>query len=453
MQKQKNVFIQTFGCQMNKLDSELSLGLVRETGYGIATEIGDADIILYNTCSVRAHAEEKVYSHIGALKARKLREPGLIIGVLGCMAQKDGKQVFKRSPHVNLVIGTRMLHKLPDILRSAEECEEHILAVDKDQFFSIPRFVNGHDNGFQNYVSIMRGCDNYCTYCIVPYVRGSEVSRKIDDIYSEVYQLADHGCREVTLLGQNVNSYGKGLDDGSNLARLLQKIGKIDKLERIRFVTSHPKDVTKELLEEMKNNPKICRYLHLPAQSGSDKILQKMNRKYTSKHYKDLVANARKIMPGISISSDFIVGFPGENDADFNETVELLNDVRFFNCFVFKYSPRKGTVASRLKDDIEEKIKKDRNQILLNLQKKISLEENTKLIGSNFDVLVERLNTKTFAPKSTDKPEESFQGNFMGRTKYNHIVIFSGEDSIIGKTVSVKIDNATEFTLYGKQLN
>ena len=452
MQKQKNIFIQTFGCQMNKLDSELSLGLLQKSGYGIATDIGSADIILYNTCSVRSHAEEKVYSHIGALKARKLREPGLIIGVLGCMAQKDGKKVFKRSPHVNLVIGTKNLHKLPDVLRSAEEGGEHILVADKDQFFSVPRFVNEHDNSFQNYVSIMRGCDNYCTYCIVPYVRGREVSRKIDDIYSEVRMLADHGCREVTLLGQNVNSYGKGLDDGSNLAKLLQKIGTIDKLERIRFVTSHPKDVTLELLQEMKNNYKICKYLHLPAQSGSDRILQKMNRKYSGKYYKDLVANARRIIPGISISSDFIVGFPGESDADFSETVALVNDVRFFNCFVFKYSSRNGTVASRLEDDVAEEKKKDRNQILLNLQKKISLEENKKLTGCDFDVLVERLNTKTFAPKSTNESEESFRGNLMGRTRYNHIVIFSGEENVIGKTVQVKIDNVTEFTLYGKQL-
>ena len=450
--KHKKVFIKTFGCQMNKLDTELSSGLLINSGYQIVDDINSAGVILFNTCSVRGHAEEKVYSHIGALKARKLKEPGLIIGVLGCMAQKDGKGIFNRAPYVSLVCGTRMLHKLPDFLNLISENKKQIIANDKDQFFSIPRTVN-HKNRLQEYVSIMRGCDNYCSYCIVPYVRGNEISRDITSIENEVKILVKNGCKEVTLLGQNVNSYGKNLNNGENLAMLLETISSIDKLERIKFITSHPKDMSTELLKAIKNNHKVCKYLHLPAQSGSDKILQKMNRKYTSIYYRKMIDSAREIIPDISISSDFIVGFPGESDNDFEETVRLISDVRFSNCFVFKYSSRKGTAAAlKLKDDIAENVKKERNNILLNLQEKISSEENKKLKGDVFDVLVEKLNSKGFNSNTINNRINLFSGNLFGRSEYNHIVVFNGDKELIGKIAKVEILDSTSLTLFGKHL-
>ena len=451
--KKASVYIKTFGCQMNKLDSELFTGLLLDAGFKMVDDIDSAGIILYNTCSVRGHAEAKVYSHIGVLKGRKQREPELIIGVLGCMAQNDGGKVFKRTSLVNLVCGTKVLHKLPDFLKSIADNGKRILAVDKDQYIPIPRSANHRSNNSQANVSIMRGCDNYCTYCIVPYVRGNEISREMEDIANEVKMLVKVGCREVTLLGQNVNSYGKGLGNGKNLTTLLRTLSTIDKLDRIRFITSHPKDVSIDLLKEMDDNPKVCKYLHLPAQSGSDKILKKMNRKYTSSYYTELVDIARNMMPDISISSDFIVGFPGESDDDFDKTFRFIEDVRFFNCFVFKYSPRKGTVALKFDDDVTENKKKESNHILLDLQKKISNEENRKLIGRDFDVLVEKLNAKAFTSKPINNSRNSRSGNLVGRTEYNHIVTFEGDDSLIGKIARVEILDSTALTLFGKQLN
>ena len=450
--KKPSVYIKTFGCQMNKLDTELFTGLLLNAGFEMVDEIDSADIILYNTCSVRDHAEAKVYSHIGVLKGRKLKEPELIIGVLGCMAQNNGKEVFKRTSLVNLVCGTKALHKLPDYLKSIADNGKRILAVDKDQYIPIPRSANHRSNSFQANVSIMRGCDNYCTYCIVPYLRGSEISREIADITNEVKMLVEGGCREVTLLGQNVNSYGKGLDNGRNLAALLKTLGSINKLDRIRFITSHPKDVPIDLLKEMKDNPKVCKYLHLPAQSGSDKILKKMNRRYSSSYYKELIDTARDMMPDISVSSDFIVGFPGESDDDFDKTCRFIEDIRFFNCFVFKYSPRKDTVALKFKDDVTELKKKERNNILLDIQEKISNEENRKLIGKDFDVLVAKLNSKAFTSKSINNSNNRLSGNLVGRTEYNHIVTFEGDDSLIGKIARVEILDSTALTLFGKQL-
>ena len=444
-----NVFIQTFGCQMNKLDTELFTGLLIDNGYKIVNNIHDAGIILYNTCSVRGHAEEKVYSHIGALKSRKREEPDLIIGVLGCMAQKEGGKIFSRSPQVNLVCGTRMFDKLPDILRSIPNNGKHVLAIEENQDFSIARTGNYNVNSFQAFVSIMRGCDNFCSYCIVPYVRGAEISREIDDIVNEIKMLVENGSREVTLLGQNVNSYGKGLKNGTNLAVLLRTISSIDKLERIRFITSHPKDMTKDILEAINELPKVCKYLHLPAQSGSDQILKKMNRKYTSGYYRDLVNQAAELIPDISISSDFIVGFPGENEDDFQKTFKLMEETRFFNCFIFKYSPRTGTTASKFPDDVPEKTKKERNRILLDLQKNISKDKNRKQIGKTSNVLVEKLNTKALTARPDEIRERNLPGNLFGRNEYNHIVIFDGTKDIIGKFVKVKIDDATDLTLFG----
>lgn len=451
VQNDKSVFFQTFGCQMNKLDSELSTGLLVSHGYSIVNDIDDANIILYNTCSVRGHAEEKVYSHLGALRKRKVREEGLIIGVLGCMAQKDGKKVFNRAPYVNLVCGTRMFHKLPEFLDSILLNGKRILATDEDQYVSIPRPAE-QNAGFQSFVSIMRGCDNYCTYCIVPYVRGRETSREIEAIVDEVKMVVDNGTREITLLGQNVNSYGKGLKNDVDLAVLLETLSSIEKLDRIRFITSHPKDMSEGILKVIRDNPKVCKYLHLPAQSGSDRILSNMNRKYTSTYYRDLVSLARQFIPDISISSDFIIGFPGESDRDFDETIKLVEDLKFFNCFIFKYSKRTGTVAAKLEDDVPEKVKKERNRILLEIQEKITRENNINQIGKTFDVLVEKQNSKDISLNLKNVKTGRLNYNLFGRTEYNHITIFDGENDLIGRFAKVEIVEATNLTLFGKQL-
>jgi tRNA-2-methylthio-N6-dimethylallyladenosine synthase len=442
---QTKVFIKTYGCQMNKLDSELSIGLLAKSGYAFAEDVKDADVILLNTCSVRDKAEHKVYSQLGSLRDQKEKNPKLILGVLGCMAQNEGDRIFKRMPHVNLICGTRMFSKLPELLEEINGTNKRILAVDEDGEVSFDRLVTQRQNRYNAFVSVMRGCDNYCSYCIVPYVRGREFSRPVTDIIDEVKRLADDGCKEVTLLGQNVNSYGKGLNGKVTLATLLRKLDPIEGIERIRFVTSHPRDMTKEILEAVGELPGVCEYLHMPAQSGSDKILKKMRRQYTSAHYRELVDMAKSLVPDIKIASDFIVGFPGETEGDFEDTVRLLNDVRCQNSFIFKYSPRTGTAATEFPDDVQEETKKKRNHILLDLQKKISTEENRRMVGKSVEVLVE----------GTSKSDA---GRLSGRTRQNQIVAFDlPEESdqadvsslMSGKLVNIDIVDSTDLTLFG----
>lgn len=430
----KRVFIETFGCQMNKLDSELSLGMLLDSGYEMAKDADEADVILFNTCSVRKHAEDKVYSRIGALKSRKNKDRGLVIGVLGCMGQKDGEGIFRRMPHVDLVCGTRMFSALPSLLEKVKGNGKHLLAIDEDKVVSINRSVSSRPNTYQAYISIMRGCNHSCSYCIVPYVRGREVSRPIEDIVDEARRLAQDGCKEVTLLGQNVNSYGHDIEQAS-LARLLKEINQIDGLERIRFVTSHPKDMTTDVLEAMGNLPKVCEYLHMPAQSGSDRMLKKMHRLYSVAYYRELIELARELVPGVSIAGDFIVGFPGETDEDFEATASLMKDIRYHSCFIFKYSPRPGTRAAELADDVPEKVKKERNQILLELQKEISTEENNKMIGKTVEALIEG-------------PSKSDPKRLTGRTRENQIVVFNGLPDLAGKIINVTVHDSTDLTLF-----
>lgn len=432
----KTVFFETFGCQMNKLDAELSLGLLQEEGYTIVEKADEADVILFNTCSVRQHAEDKVYSHLGALKTLKKRHPDVIVGVLGCMAQKDGEAIFKRMPHVDLVCGTRMFSRLPELLLNIKNHGSHVLAIDEDQIVNVKRAVTYRPNYYQAFVTVMRGCDNYCSYCIVPYVRGREISRTIDDIKSEVQALVSNGCKEVTLLGQNINSYGKGLDGNVTLGDLLSALDAVDGLERLRFVTSHPADMSRELIRTISGLKKVCEYLHMPAQSGSDEILKRMRRGYTAGYYKDLICCAQELIPHLRVASDFIVGFPGETDKDFQETVRLMEDLRFQNCFIFKYSPRSGTKAAELKDDVPDETKRARNLELLDIQKRISLEENRKMIGTPVQVLVEGAS-------------KSDPNRLTGRTRQNQIVVFGGQQDMIGKLADVTIHEVTDLTLFG----
>ena len=433
----KNVFFETFGCQMNKLDAELSLGLLQEEGYKIVDKVDEADVILFNTCSVRQHAEDKVYSHLGALKTLKKRHPEVIVGVLGCMAQKDGEAIFKRMPHVDLVCGTRMFSRLPELILKIRNHGSPVLAIDEKQVVNIKRAVTYRPNIYQAFVTVMRGCDNYCSYCIVPYVRGREISRTIADIKEEVHTLVSNGCKEITLLGQNIDSYGKGLDGGVTLGDLLTELNSIERLERLRFVTSHPKDMTFDLIKTMSQLDKVCEHLHMPAQSGSDQILKRMRRGYTVGYYRDLISYAKELIPCLTVASDFIVGFPGETDGDFQETVRLMEDIRFQNCFIFKYSPRTGTKAADLKEDVPDEIKRERNMKLLEIQKRISLEENKKTIGKEVQVLVEGAS-------------KSDPNRLSGRTRQNHIVVFNGLQDLVGKLVDVVIHEVTDLTLFGK---
>ena len=439
------VFIKTFGCQMNKLDTELSIGSLTKKGYSFAEDEKDADVILLNTCSVRDKAEHKVYSQLGSLRDQKKKNPELILGVLGCMAQNEGDKIFKRMPHVNLVCGTRMFSRLPELLDEISESNKRVLAIDEDGEVDFDRMVTQRQNRYNAFVSIMRGCDNYCSYCIVPYVRGREFSRTVTDIVDEVKKLADDGCKEVTLLGQNVNSYGKGLNGQVTLATLLRELDPINGIERIHFITSHPKDMTREILEAVGELSRVCEYLHMPAQSGSDRILKKMKRQYTSAHYRELVEMAKSTVPGIKIASDFIVGFPGETEEDFQDTVNLLKDVRCQNSFIFKYSPRSGTAAVELIDDILEETKKSRNHILLETQKKISSEENRKMHGKSVEVLVEG-------------ESKSDADRLVGRTRQNQIVAFSPPvginqadvySKVPGTLINVEIVDSTDLTLFG----
>lgn len=459
---QTKVFIKTYGCQMNKLDSELSIGSLVKEGYTFTEDEKAADIILLNTCSVRHKAEHKVYSQLGSLRDQKEKNPGLILGVLGCMAQNDGEKIFKRMPHVNLVCGTRMFSKLPELLDKINGTNKRILAIDEDGEVTFDRLITQRPDRYKAFVSVMRGCDNYCSYCIVPYVRGREFSRPVEDVINEVKDLADDGCKEVMLLGQNVNSYGKGLNGNTTLATLLRKLDPIEGIERIRFVTSHPVDMTRDILEAVGELPKVCENLHMPAQSGSDRILERMRRQYTSEYYRGLVEMAKSLVPDIAFASDFIVGFPGETEDDFEDTVSLVRDVRYQNCFIFKYSPRTGTAATELKDDVPEETKKRRNQILLDLQSDISAERNKEMIGKSVEILVE----------GTSKTDES---KLTGRTRQNQIVVFGlpetcptrpfpperswasrrghsqagGSSPLLGKLTNVDIVDSTDLTLFG----
>lgn len=435
-QQYKTVFFETFGCQMNKLDAELSLGLLQEEGYRIVDNVNEADVILFNTCSVRQHAEDKVYSHLGALKTLKKRHPDVIVGVLGCMAQKDGEAIFKRMPHVDLVCGTRMFSRLPELILKIRSHGSHVLAIDEDHIVNVKRAVTYRPNIYQAFVTVMRGCDNFCSYCIVPYVRGREVSRTIADIKEEVQALIANGCKEITLLGQNINSYGKGLQGTITLGDLLSELNDLDGLDRIKFVTSHPADMSRDIIRTISRLEKVCEHLHMPAQSGSDQILKRMRRGYTSTYYRELIQFAKELIPHLTVASDFIVGFPGETEKDFQETVKLMEDMRFQNCFIFKYSPRTGTKAAELEDDVLDEIKRARNIRLLELQKRISLEENTKMIGKRVQVLVEGAS-------------KSDANRLSGRTKQNHIVVFNSPLDLVGKLVNVMIHEVTDLTLYG----
>src|SRR5688500_15491840 len=491
----RKLYLETFGCQMNVLDSELVLGQLRAQGYQSVEDREQADVILYNTCSVREHAEQKVWSRLGELRDRKKHDPGLVIGVIGCMAERDGANIFARYPHVDVLCGPGELDKLPVLVHNAvvgtRERQVALMgasvrrsgtleaAQDTLELLDLSRSVSPADDIAQAYVRITRGCNKYCTYCVVPYTRGPEVHRPPKNIIDEVKMLVDAGAKEVTLLGQTVNHYHYKPESGAGettFADLLYMVHEsVPALPRLRFVTSFPRDFTDAALQAMRDCPRICRYLHVPARSASDRILKLMNRGYTSQQYYDFIARAKALMPDISLASDFIVGFPTETEEDHQKTLDLIRHCRFKNSFIFKYSPRPGTTAiDRFEDDVPEDVKRRRNNEMLAVQQQVSQESNRALIGKTLEVLVEgerklgsrQSNTaSSFVQLTVSTPrrlahfsEQSGTplsprtSQLVGRTRGDQVVCFNGDLSLKGAILEVQITDAQNLTLFGKLL-
>ncbi|WP_337176534.1 tRNA (N6-isopentenyl adenosine(37)-C2)-methylthiotransferase MiaB [Paludisphaera sp.] len=459
-QPSKKLYIETVGCQMNVLDSELVVARLRDDGYELTDDIDQADAILYNTCSVRQHAEDKIYSALGRIKNLKREKPGLSIGVLGCMAQKDQGSILKRAPHVDVVIGPGQLGRVPELLSKARAEEKPQLAVSlarnagsRDRVtssfdsYDADREPAVRPSPHQAYLRVMMGCDKFCTYCIVPSVRGPEQSRPPDAIVAEARLLALQGVKEITLVGQTVNSYKHKTPDGrvARLSDLLARLHDIDGLVRIKFITSFPNDMTDDLLQAVRDLPKVSRYIHVPAQSGCDDVLKRMKRMYTVAFYEEMLARLRETIPGSSVSSDFIVGFCGETDESFEKTARLLERSRFKNSFIFKYSARTGTKADSLfPDDVPDEVKRRRNHILLDLQTAISLEDNRAFIGREVEVLVEGPSRSTTRKEGWDGPDQ-----LVGRTTCDRIAVFPGPESLAGEMARVRIEQASAVTLFG----
>ena len=381
----------TYDCQMNVHDSEKLAGMLSEIGYTETSSQHDADLVLFNTCCVRENAELKVYGNVGALKAYKQANPNMIIGVCGCMMQQEeiAKFIVDRFPFVDLVFGTHNLHRFPQLLLQALDSSHTIIEVLDEEGTIVEHIPTKRDKGVSAWTTIMYGCNNFCSYCIVPYVRGRERSRDPEEIVNEITKLGNQGYKEITLLGQNVNSYGKDMGGGYLFHDLLSDINKINSIERIRFMTSHPKDLSKELIRTMANSEKVCEHLHLPIQAGNNRILKAMNRKYTREEYIGLVESVREAMPDIALTTDIIVGFPGESSQEFEDTLDIIKRLKFDSAYTFIYSPRKGTPAVNIEDKIRIEEKKERLAKLIEIQSKISRMKNDAYIGKVKEVLVE----------------------------------------------------------------
>ena len=502
----KKVYIRTYGCQMNKYDSGVMGECLRRDGYISADSEEDADVILLNTCSVREHAEVRVAGVLNSLKGLKKSKKDLILGICGCMAQKEGEKLIERFPHLDLVCGTHRFGDIARIVGQVMENGEPVVDIGEDdgeetgsinrtptrakQALQLQKTTTGAEQapparwraslqlqgttGVCAWVSVMRGCDNFCSYCVVPYLRGRERSRASASVLEEVQHLAENGVKEVTLLGQNIAAYGKRFDETrakqalqlqktitgaeqalqlqktitgaeqalqlqkttGNFAGLLEKVNGVDGILRIRFLTSHPRDVSDRLLEKIKELEKVCESLHFPFQAGSDKILKLMNRGYTRDYYRRLIEKARNLMPDVSITTDIIVGFPGETDKDFKETRELMEEIGFDGCFIYRYSPRPGTKADSMDGQVPDNVKQERLEELLELQRKTSAVKNEKFFGREVEVLVEEVSKKD--PSS-----------LYGRTRLDKNVVFKGRKELIGQLFNVKIIKTGPATLVG----
>ncbi len=435
----KNLKILTYGCQMNVAESERMAGQLQKIGYELAENFSDADLILINSCCVRSSAEDKIYGKIGELKKYKMQKPSLILGVTGCLAQKDGEDLAKKFPQLDFVLGTGRRGELVEVVKNLESARNQFVDTSNvSGMISDENIFPIRGGGVSAFVPIMYGCNNFCTYCIVPYVRGRERSRLPEEIFSEMREAVDSGFKEITLLGQNVNSYGKD-HKLKTFAELLTDADKISGLERLRFMTSHPKDLSDDLISAMANGKKICEHIHLPAQYGSNKILRKMNRVYTVENYLELVKKIRAAIPEISLTTDLIVGFPGETEDDFKQTLEFLQEVQFDMAFTFIYSIRSGTPAANFENQIDDETKHRRLDELMKVQNKISLEKNLKHQNKIVEVLVE-------GASKTDK------NIFTSRTRTNKLVLFPHETEKPGDLVQVKVEQVQTWILKGRQV-
>lgn len=434
--------IQTFGCQMNAKDSEKLAGILENIGY-VETDTENADFVIYNTCTVRENANSRVYGRIGYLGTLKKKNPFMKIALCGCMMQEKHvvERIQKSYRFVDIVFGTYNIYMLAELLYNNVNSRQRRTEVEiwDEARGIVEDLPSSHKFSFKAGVNIMYGCDNFCSYCIVPYVRGRERSRNKNDIIKEVQCLAGEGIIEIMLLGQNVNSYGKGLEEPCSFAELLREVCKVPGIERVRFMTSHPKDLSDDIIAVMKEEPKVCSHLHLPMQSGSTEILRKMNRKYTKDDYLSLVDKIRKELPEVSLTTDIIVGFPGETDEDFNETIDVVRKCKFDSAFTFIYSKRTGTVAARMENEVPEDVIKERFDRLLEVCKEVSEENILKLQGRNLPVLVE-------------EKDDNQEGYLTGRLSNNILVHFKGCDQLIGKIVDVNLAECKGFYFIGELL-
>ncbi len=436
--KNKYYYLVNLGCQMNEHDSEIICAILENIGYLTAKSAEEADLIMVNTCAVRKKPEDKVASLLGKYKILKDEKPGLIIAVGGCMTQQEDTAAYlrKRFHHVNLIFGTHALPRLPELILKAESSNKTIVDIEED-YADREGLPVLHSSSFKAWLPVIYGCNNYCSYCIVPFVRGRERSRSYNSIISEAKLLAEKGYLEITLLGQNVNSYGNDLPGSCHFADLLNGIDRISGIKRIRFMTSHPKDLSLELIQAVKEGDNVCEHFHLPVQSGSNNILKIMNRRYTREHYLELINQIREMIPGVSITSDIIVGFPGESETDFRDTLDLLKTARFDNAFSFLYSPRSNTRAAAFADQLSHAEKEERLERLNEVQHSISIEVNQSLKNKVLEVLVE----------GPSKNNDSMQ---TGRTRTNKLVHFPGPSALTGRLVMVKITEAKTWHLTGE---
>lgn len=435
MSQLKSFYVRTYGCQMNELDSEIMVGQLESRGLIRTEDETAADLLLFNTCSIRDLAERKVLGKLGVLA--KTPQKNAIIGVTGCMANAKKESIFQKIPHVDFVLGTNNIHNLNAVLDEVLATGKQVIRTDKEFSFELDYLQTKRDDKVKAYVSIIRGCDKFCTYCVVPYTRGPEVSRSPDSIEEECRKLVSEGYKEITLLGQNVNSYGKDKPEWNTLFHdLLYRLDKIPGLERVRFMTSHPVDITRNLMEAIRDLKSLCEFVHFPLQAGSNRILKKMHRIYTVEEYLEKVQMLREIVPNVSLGTDIIVGFPTETEEEFQETYRLMKEIEYSVGFIFSYSPRNGTPAMRWKDDIPESVKQDRLQRLLTLQEEINDKQRLSFLNQEVEVLVD---------KQTSKDDTLLKG----RTRCWKPVIFHGSPSLIGSLQKVKIHSFSHQTFIG----
>ena len=431
----KSYVIVTFGCQMNEHDSEKISGILTSIGYEETNDDKNADLVIFNTCLIRENAELRVFGKLGEVKGLKRKAPDMLVAVCGCMMQKQEirEKVLKKFSFVDIIFGTNTIHELPMLIYNAEINKRKSVGIIDNTESIYENMPKQRKFKHKALVNITYGCNNFCTYCVVPYVRGREKSREPNEIIQEIRALAEDGCKEVTLLGQNVNSYGSNLDNKVTFAGLLYEINKIDGIERIRFMTSHPKDLTDDLIKAIKECDKVCKHVHLPVQAGSNEVLRRMNRKYTKEHYLNLVEKLKKAVPDIAITTDIIVGFPGETEEDFLETIDIVKRVQYDSAFTFLYSVREGTKAATMEDQVPVDVKHERFDRLLDVLYPIVLCKNEQCIGKVFPVLV----------------ESAENGKLTGRTEHFRLVHFKGSSELIGEIVNVRITNVKTFHTEG----